>query len=53
MSTMRSMRRQSMYRYQWVNRGRRAIQHPEIVPWRQRLWAGIMGFFSSLIGRGR
>jgi len=36
-----------MFGNEWKNRGRKMIVHPEVVSWRQRLWAAIMGFFAN------
>jgi hypothetical protein len=49
MSTMRSLRRQSMYGYQWKNHGRQLLLHPERLTTRQKINLLLM---STLLGRG-
>lgn len=49
MSTIRSLKRQSMYGHRWKNRGRNMWLHPEKLTVRQKLYLTLM---STMLGRG-
>ena len=48
MSTTRSLKRQSMFGYQYKNRGQRLLLHPEILTLRQKIHLLLM---STSLGR--